>query len=111
MSEKDIKKAEEGFFDKMRKFAGMVPFATPAVEIYYCMIDSNTPLTIKMAAAAPLVYFISPIDAIPDAIPVAGLTDDAGVVYAAYKYLEPHITEEHKEQARNFFLKEEKVEA
>jgi uncharacterized membrane protein YkvA (DUF1232 family) len=36
----------------------------------------------KSMAIAALVYLISPIDGIPDIIPVLGLTDDAGVLIA-----------------------------
>lgn len=108
MSKKEIKKAEKGFVDKMKKFAGNVPFAREAVEIYYCMIDPNTPATIKALCATPLVYFISPFDAVPDVVPVAGLADDASVVLAAYKILKNHITDEHTQKMKDFLLIEEK---
>lgn len=37
----------------------------------------------RLLALGALLYLISPIDAIPDAIPILGLTDDAGVITAA----------------------------
>ncbi|MDB9519312.1 YkvA family protein [Roseofilum reptotaenium CS-1145] len=42
--------------------------------------------TAKGIAIAALLYLISPFDAIPDVIPIVGLTDDVSViVYAIYK--------------------------
>ncbi|WP_053403937.1 YkvA family protein [Persicobacter sp. CCB-QB2] len=40
---------------------------------------------------AGLVYFISPIDAIPDFIPVAGLVDDVSVILWIYNSLKHEI--------------------
>lgn len=37
----------------------------------------------KAIAIGSLIYLISPLDAIPDTIPVLGLTDDVGVILAA----------------------------
>ncbi len=45
--------------------------------------DPDAPWTGKAIAIAALIYLISPIDAIPDFIPVLGLTDDVGIVLAA----------------------------
>lgn len=39
--------------------------------------------TIVMAAAA-LIYFVSPVDAIGDFLPVIGFTDDAAVIFAVF---------------------------
>ena len=41
----------------------------------------------KAIVAAALVYFISPIDAIPDIAPLVGYLDDLGVITALLKYL------------------------
>jgi uncharacterized membrane protein YkvA (DUF1232 family) len=46
---------------------------------YVC--DPKTPWTAKILPLAGLVYLISPLDLIPDVIPVAGLADDAAVIF------------------------------
>lgn len=45
--------------------------------------DPNAPWGLKAIAIGALLYVISPIDAIPDIIPIAGLVDDVSVVLAA----------------------------
>jgi len=47
-----------------------------------------------------LVYFILPTDAIPDAIPVVGYSDDLGALAAAVGAVVMHITDEVKERAQ-----------
>lgn len=51
--------------------------------LFSAMIDPRTPFQVKAIAIAALVYFISPIDAIPDVIPGAGFIDDAAAIAAA----------------------------
>ena len=46
-----------------------------------------------------LAYFISPIDAIPDPIPVIGFTDDLGVLIGAVATIAMHITPKEKKKA------------
>ena len=45
--------------------------------------DPNAAWGSKALAIGALVYLVSPVDLIPDFIPVFGLTDDAAVVLAA----------------------------
>ena len=45
--------------------------------------DPQAAWAAKAVAIGALVYVVSPVDAIPDIIPVFGLTDDAAVVAAA----------------------------
>ena len=45
--------------------------------------DPNAPLAGKAIAIAALVYLVSPIDAVPDFIPLVGLGDDVSVITAA----------------------------
>lgn len=42
--------------------------------------DRRTPGLAKLAVIAGLLYGISPIDAVPDIIPLLGQTDDLGVL-------------------------------
>ncbi|MHC4839771.1 MAG: YkvA family protein [Planctomycetota bacterium] len=79
----DLKKAKAGFWTKMKAFAKKIPFAKDAVSLYYLLKDPKVAFAAKSTAAIALLYFISPIDLVPDAIPVAGLLDDAAVVGAA----------------------------
>lgn len=41
----------------------------------------------KAMAIGALIYLISPLDAVPDLIPIAGLADDVGVILAAVSSL------------------------
>ena len=94
---------DESFLQKAKRFARMVPFAEDAVAAYYAMKDSKTPISHRVAIAGALVYFVSPIDGIPDAIPVAGYTDDAGVFAVALALVSNSITGEHRDLAIKFF--------
>jgi uncharacterized membrane protein YkvA (DUF1232 family) len=50
----------------------------------------------KSIAIGALVYLVSPIDAIPDAIPFAGLLDDVGVIAAAVAKLAQELSKYRK---------------
>lgn len=102
--EKDYgKEFEDGkFWKKIKKFAKEIPFAKQALEMYYCFVDSNTPLWVKSSIIIPLGYFISPIDAIPDFLPIVGWTDDAGVIAGVYTLIKSYVTEEHTRKAEEF---------
>ncbi len=45
--------------------------------------DPNANWGSRLLALGALLYLVSPIDMIPDAIPILGLTDDAAVITAA----------------------------
>lgn len=49
--------------------------------------DPKAAWSSKAIAIGALIYVVSPIDAIPDAIPVVGLTDDVAVVLSAVSSL------------------------
>ena len=46
------------------------------VALHLTIRDSRTPLIAKLAAAAVVAYALSPIDLVPDFIPVLGQIDD-----------------------------------
>jgi uncharacterized membrane protein YkvA (DUF1232 family) len=90
----------EGFLDKARRYARHLPMATEIVAMYFCMIDPKTPIWVKGTLAAALAYFILPLDAIPDILPMVGMSDDVTVLSAALAAVSTHITTEHQEKAR-----------
>ncbi|NIK70043.1 DUF1232 domain-containing protein [Paenibacillus sp. BK720] len=103
--EEQVKYVNKGFWSKMRKYAGKVPFAHEAVAMYYCAMDPNTPAKVKVTAISALAYWILPIDLVPDIFPVIGYGDDATAIFVAYKAISSHITDEHRDKAATFFKK------
>lgn len=93
--------SDEGFWEKVKKFAKAAgeTVLEPALKMYYCAQDSDTPAWAKTTVYGALGYFISPIDAIPDVTPVIGYTDDLGVLTVAVAAIAAHIKPEHKEKA------------
>ena len=71
----------------------------PAFTLYFTLQDDDTPAWVKPVIAGALAYFIFPVDAIPDIIPVAGYTDDLGVLATALATTTAHVKPEHKEAA------------
>ena len=47
---------------------------------YYALKDARTPWHAKFAALLSIIYLISPIDIVPDIIPLAGYVDDVIIV-------------------------------
>jgi uncharacterized membrane protein YkvA (DUF1232 family) len=88
-----------GFLAKARRSLRHLPLAQETVAMYFCLLDPKTPLWVKGTAAAALAYFILPFDAIPDLLPIVGLSDDAGVLAAALTTVSAHITDEHRARA------------
>lgn len=54
---------------------------------------TEVPIGIIFAILGAVLYFVSPIDLIPDFIPVLGLLDDAAVVGIALKIAQRDIDE------------------
>jgi uncharacterized membrane protein YkvA (DUF1232 family) len=80
-SEEDIKKIDS-------KLGGMNKGALKdvwdkVILLWKLIKDPKAAWGSKAIAIGALLYVISPIDAIPDFIPILGLTDDAGVIAIA----------------------------
>ncbi len=56
------------------------------VPLYYALFDKRTPIIAKVFAAITVGYLLSPIDLIPDFIPVLGLLDDLIIVPLLIKF-------------------------
>lgn len=94
--------SETGFWEKIKNFAKSAGEAVleQALKLYYCSQDPETPTWAKTTIFAALGYFISPIDAIPDIVPVVGYSDDLGVLVAAAAAIAAHIKDEHTKKAK-----------
>jgi uncharacterized membrane protein YkvA (DUF1232 family) len=89
-----------GLWAKLRRAAGRIGFAQEAVAAYFCAIDPATPARVKLILLSALAYFIMPVDAIPDFVAGLGFTDDAAVLFAAWRAVGSEITDTHRERAR-----------
>ncbi len=102
----DVALVNQGFWDKLRKTLGRVPFIEDALAAYYCATDGKTPIYVKAVLMGALAYFIVPIDVIPDFIPGLGFTDDAAILAAAISAVRSALRPEHFDAARAFLKKE-----
>jgi uncharacterized membrane protein YkvA (DUF1232 family) len=88
------------FWRKMIGVASRVPFAEELLAAYYCAFDRATPLQVKATLVGAIAYFVLPLDAIPDVLPVLGFTDDAAVLATALKLVASSIQPAHRDAAR-----------
>lgn len=91
--------ARSGFLAKARRHLGQIPMAREAVAMYFCLVDPTTPRWVKAIVAAALAYFVLPLDAIPDILPLIGLGDDLSILGAAYASVSSFVTAEHRTKA------------
>jgi uncharacterized membrane protein YkvA (DUF1232 family) len=88
------------FWSTLRRAARQIPFADDLVAAYYCALDPATPTRVRAVLLGALAYFILPVDAIPDIVAGIGFTDDVTVLIAAIAMVRAHITEAHRDAAR-----------
>ena len=69
------------------------------LTLYYCMRDDDTPQWAKGIIIGALIYFVSPVDAVPDFLP-GGYVDDLAVLGAAAATVVAHIKPEHRAAAQ-----------
>ena len=80
--DKEESALRDQFWRKVRRVAASIPFAEDLLTAYYCAFDRATPLSVKATLVGALAYFVMPIDAIPDVVPLLGFTDDAAMLAA-----------------------------
>lgn len=99
--------SEDGFWEKIKVYAKVAGEGVlePALKMYYAALDADTPAWAKATIIASLGYFISPVDAIPDIVPVVGYADDLGVLVAAVAATAAHIKDEHVKKAKETLAK------
>jgi uncharacterized membrane protein YkvA (DUF1232 family) len=93
---------DQGFWEKAKTYAKSagLDVMEAALKLYYSAIDKDTPTWAKTSIYAALGYFIAPLDAIADFVPVVGYSDDLGVLVAAAAAVVAHIKPEHQARAK-----------
>ena len=88
--------------DRLKHFAAAMK--TRLVVLYLAVRDPRTPWYARALGVGIVAYALSPIDLIPDFIPVFGLLDDLLLVPAGLwlvdRMIPPEVRRESTEQAR-----------
>ena len=99
-TERQRKRTKRKLIPKLLRVAGRIPFADDLAAAYYCALDPETPMKVKLVLFTALGYFVLPVDAIPDVLTGLGFTDDATVLATALGIVGAHIREPHREAAK-----------
>ncbi len=78
---------EENLWEKLERVGKKISFAKDILALVRYMRDPIVSWHRKAIVVAALIYFISPVDAIPDVAPLVGYLDDLGVITAVLKFL------------------------
>ena len=85
---------QEGTFERARQDAAwkeLLLFLPDVAKLLWRLArEPRVPWQAKAVAAAAVTYVVSPIDVIPDVIPVLGQFDDLVIVSKAIQYLFHH---------------------
>ena len=76
-----------------------------ALILYYTLQSDKVSTTNKAMIIGALGYLISPIDVVPDAIPIAGLADDLGVLVFVLKKVWTDVDPDIQVKARQRLAK------
>lgn len=83
--------------DKLADIAIMVSLVKSYIKKEY----TDIPIGSIIAILSALIYFVSPIDIVPDSIPILGYIDDAAVIAVCWKFVESDIEEYNKWREEN----------
>lgn len=75
-----------------------IPMMISLLNSYYKKEYRHIPIGSIIAMMMSLIYFLSPIDVIPDFIPFVGFLDDAVVVATVWKLIDSDVNEYRKWQ-------------
>lgn len=98
-------KAVEGWFVNLKERAASLKRDIPAV--YLALQSKRTPVAAKLLAGITLVLALSPIDLIPDFIPVLGYLDDVlllpGLIALTVKLIPPEMLADCRRKAEGMW--------
>ena len=94
--------SQQNFIEKIQRIAKRAgaKLVYIALILYYLMQSDKVSLKDKAFIIGALGYLISPIDVVPDAIPIAGLADDLAVLLYALGKVWSQVDENLKDKAK-----------
>ena len=94
---------EKKTLEKLKKVLKIVgrSAAEKILLIVYALKSEKTPGWAKGVLLSALVYFLTPLDAVPDFIPGAGYADDITVILTALGYVAASIDDGTKNMAKD----------
>lgn len=102
LSYKD-KFSTSGFIEKISRIAKRagVKLVYSALILYYTLESDKVSTKEKAIILGALGYLISPLDLVPDAIPIAGLSDDLAVLLYVIHKIWGNVSDDIKLKAKN----------
>ena len=97
---------KNGFVEKISRIARRAgsKLVYAALLLYYTLESDKISLKDKAIIIGALGYLISPLDVIPDAIPIAGLGDDLAVLLYVLNKVWGNVNEDVKAKSREKLL-------
>jgi len=94
--------SQNKFIEKISKIAKRAgaKLVYVALILFYTLQSKEVSLKDKSLIVAALGFLISPIDAIPDAIPIVGLSDDLAVLLFVLDKVWVNVPEDVREKAK-----------
>ena len=91
------------FVEKISKIAKRAgsKLVYAALILYYTLQSDKISVKDKAIIIGALGYFVSPLDVIPDAIPIAGLGDDLAVLIYVLNKVWGNVSEDIKAKAKD----------
>ncbi|EFA98275.1 hypothetical protein JCM15640A_06400 [Hoylesella timonensis 4401737 = DSM 22865 = JCM 15640] len=95
--------SKTGFIDKIASIAKRAgaKLVYAALVLYYTLESDQVSVKDKAMIIGALGYLISPLDVVPDAIPIAGLSDDLAVLIYVLKRVWVDVSDDVKKKAQS----------
>lgn len=112
ITEKELQKyqekfSEEGLLQKISRYGRLIGIEAlyKAVQLWYVLQKPDVPAKQKALIMGALGYLISPLDFIPDLVPVLGYSDDLVAIAFALIQVQGYIDAEVRSKAKKLLSK------
>lgn len=94
---------DQRFTEKISRIAKRAgaKLVNAALILYYTLKSDKVSIKDKAIILGALGYLISPLDVVPDAIPIAGLSDDLAVLIYVLHKVWGEVSEDVKQKAKD----------